>query len=262
MGTPFIRAVDCVSLPVPDLGEALAFYRDCLGHELVWRTPSSVGLRLPESDAELVLHTDEGRPLAAELRVAEVPDAVARFQRAGGSLVAGPFEIQIGRCAVVADPFGNSLVLLDGSKGRLRTDAKGNVVGISPPAPREDPALFESVAPLLSVDDLKSALDYYQRVLGFQIAWTWGEPAYLASVCRDRVELNLGERGKAGPPGASRVYIRLQGIDAYFERVSKAGAEIATPIADRPYGMRDFGVREPSGNQLDFGQPTGGAGDA
>jgi predicted enzyme related to lactoylglutathione lyase len=262
MATSFIRAVDCLSLPVPDLDEALAFYRDCLGHQLIWRTASAVGLRLPESEAELVLHTDERRPLAAELRVDAVPDAVARFRGAGGSLVAGPFEIQIGRCAVVADPFGNSLVLLDASKGRLRTDAKGSVVGISPPLPRPDAALFESVAPLLSVDELKSALDWYQRVLGFQIAWTWGEPAYLASVCRERVELNLGERGKAAPPGASRVYIRLQGIDAYFERVSKAGAEIATPIADRPYGLRDFGVRDPSGNQLDFGQPLEGAGDS
>lgn len=261
MATSFIRAVDCLSLPVPDLDEALAFYRDCLGHQLIWRTASSVGLRLPESEAELVLHTDERRPLAAELRVDAVPGAVARFQGAGGSLVAGPFEIQIGRCAVVADPFGNSLVLLDASKGRLRTDAKGSVVGISPPAPRPDAALFESVAPLLSVDELKNALDWYQRVLGFQIAWTWSEPAYLASVCRERVELNLGERGKAGPPGASRVYIRLQGVDAYFERVSKAGAEIATPIADRPYGLRDFCVRDPSGNQLDFGQPLEGAGD-
>jgi predicted enzyme related to lactoylglutathione lyase len=261
MASSFIRAVDCLSLPVPDLDEALAFYRDCLGHQPVWRTASSVGLRLPESEAELVLHTDERRPLAAELRVDAVPGAVARFQGAGGSLVAGPFEIQIGRCAVVADPFGNTLVLLDASKGRLRTDADGNVVGVSPPAPRPDAALFESVAPLLSVDELKSALDYYQRVLGFQVAWTWGEPAYLASVCRDRVELNLGERGKAGPAGPSRVYIRLQGIDAYHERVRKAGAEITTAIGDRPYGMRDFDVRDPSGNQLDFGQPIEGAGD-
>ena len=257
MATPLIRKVDCVSLPVRDLAEALAFYRDRLGHELVWRTPSAVGLRLPESDAELVLHTDAGRPPAAELLVAAVPDAVALFERAGGSLVVGPFEIQIGRCAVVTDPWGNPLVLLDMSKGHLETDASGNVVGTSaahPAASAGKPPVFESVAPLLSVDDLKSALEYYQRVLGFQIGWTWGEPPYLASVCRQRVELNLGERGKAGPPGTSRVYIRVSGVDACYERISKSGATIATPIADRPYGMRDFGVLDPSGNQLDFGQ--------
>jgi hypothetical protein len=38
---------------------ALAFYLDGLGHELIWRDYSAAGLRLPDSDAELVLHTEE-----------------------------------------------------------------------------------------------------------------------------------------------------------------------------------------------------------
>ncbi len=107
--------------------DAVAFYRDRLGHEVIWRTATAVGLRLPESEAELVLHTEE-RPPAAELLVDAVAEAIARFQRAGGVLISGPFEIQIGRCAVVSDPWGNRLVLLDMSKGPLRTDEYGNVV--------------------------------------------------------------------------------------------------------------------------------------
>jgi catechol 2,3-dioxygenase-like lactoylglutathione lyase family enzyme len=113
---------------VRDLAEAVVFYRDRLGHDLIWRTPSAVGLRLPETDAELVLHTDTTRPPAAELLVAAVDEAVARFEAAGGALVSGPFEIQIGLCAVVSDPWGNHLVLLDISKGHLHTDEDGNVV--------------------------------------------------------------------------------------------------------------------------------------
>ncbi len=42
--------------------------------------------------------------------------------------VQAPFDIAIGRCAVVRDPFGNVLVVLDMSKGALHTDAGGNVV--------------------------------------------------------------------------------------------------------------------------------------
>ena len=45
----------------------------------------------------------------------------------------GPFDIQIGRCVVVQDPWGNELVLLDMSKGRLRTDDAGNILGNEPP---------------------------------------------------------------------------------------------------------------------------------
>ncbi len=39
---------------VPDLEAGLRFYRDQLGHEVAWRTERAIGLRLPESDAELV----------------------------------------------------------------------------------------------------------------------------------------------------------------------------------------------------------------
>lgn len=50
--------------------------------------------------------------------------------------------------------------------------------------------VLEAAVPVLSVEDLAAALEYYQRVLGFQLAWSWGEPPHLASVCRDRVEVN------------------------------------------------------------------------
>lgn len=127
MSEPFIESVDCVSLPVRDLDEALAFYGDRLGHELIWRTPTAVGLRLPNSEAELVLHTED-RPAEVDLKVASVPEALGRFVAAGGSIIEGPFEIAIGLCALVADPSGNRLMLLDTSKGLLDTDDQGNVI--------------------------------------------------------------------------------------------------------------------------------------
>ena len=64
---PLIQRIDCISLPVADLDEALAFYRDRLGHELIWRSETQAGLRLPETDAELVVHV-EPRPCAPEGR--------------------------------------------------------------------------------------------------------------------------------------------------------------------------------------------------
>ena len=127
MTEELVRKVDCVSLPVADLEAALRFYRDELGHSLIWRSETAAGLRMPETDTELVVHT-EARPQAVELLVSSVPRAVERFVEAGGSVRARPFEITIGRCGVVADPWGNTLVLLDVSKGPLRTDAEGNVV--------------------------------------------------------------------------------------------------------------------------------------
>lgn len=128
---PLIKKVDAVQIPVPDLEAGLAFYRDQLGHELIWRTGSAVGLRLPDSDAEIVLQT-EREEIEVDLLVACADEATAAIAEAGGRVIEPPFEIGVGWCAVVQDPWGNRLVILDMSKGRLLTDADGNVVGNAP----------------------------------------------------------------------------------------------------------------------------------
>jgi predicted enzyme related to lactoylglutathione lyase len=125
---PLIRKVDCVRLYVPDLEAGLAFYRDQLGHELIWRTETAAGLRLPESGAELVLQTEDRRQ-EVDLLVESADEAAKFIDQAGGRVIVPPFDIQIGRCVVVEDPWGNPLVLLDISKGLLKTDTEGNVIG-------------------------------------------------------------------------------------------------------------------------------------
>src|SRR2546428_12028955 len=102
MTIPLFQKVDCLSIPVPDLDAALAFYSGNLGHELIWRSTKAAGLRLPGSNAELVLHTG-ARAMETDLAVEAVPEALARFTSAGGQLLAGPVEVEDGLCAVLAD---------------------------------------------------------------------------------------------------------------------------------------------------------------
>jgi catechol 2,3-dioxygenase-like lactoylglutathione lyase family enzyme len=127
-----LRKVDCIRFYVPDLEAGLSFYRDRLGHELIWRTQTAAGLRLPESEAELVLQTEDPRQ-EVDLLVDSADEAARLIEQAGGTVSVAPFDIQIGRCVVVEDPWGNPLVLLDTSKGLLKTDADGNVIGNLPP---------------------------------------------------------------------------------------------------------------------------------
>lgn len=132
MPEPLFRKIDCIQVPVPDLEAGLAFYRDKLGHEIRWRTATAAGLATPDSDAEIVLQTE--RPvLEPNLLVHSADAAAERILAAGGRVLTGPFDILVGRCVVVADPFGNALVLLDLSKGLLTTDAQGNVTGNEAP---------------------------------------------------------------------------------------------------------------------------------
>ena len=118
---PLLRKLDNHLLRVADLDAAISFYRDKLGHRLLWRIGEAAGFALPETDAELVVH------LKTDIVVADVDRAFALFLIAGGEGVQRPFDIAIGRCARVRDPIGNELVLLDQSKGRLATDVDGRV---------------------------------------------------------------------------------------------------------------------------------------
>jgi lactoylglutathione lyase len=125
---PLFRTLDCYSLPVENLNAAIAFY-GALGHQLIWREGHhAAGLRLPDSDTEIVVHTDN-RPVETYLLVTSVPDAIERVKQAGGTLVFGPVEIAVGRYARLHDPWQNPLVILDFSKGMLVTDSEGNVIG-------------------------------------------------------------------------------------------------------------------------------------
>ena len=125
---PLLRKVDCIRLAVDDLDAAIGFYKG-LGHDLIWRRAAAAGLRLPESSTELVLQTEQPG-LEVDLLVDDAERAAERFVAAGGTLVSGPSEIEIGRCAVVADPWQNTLVLLDMSRGPLPETRGQNEPGV------------------------------------------------------------------------------------------------------------------------------------
>jgi predicted enzyme related to lactoylglutathione lyase len=128
MNDPLFTKVDCVMLKVAHLDAALAFYSEALGHPVLWRRPEAAGLGMPGTGAELVLHTSLGPEV--DLLVSNVDEALKRFNHAGGETITGPFDIPIGRCAVVRDPFGNAIVMLDQTKGSFVTNTAGEVTRI------------------------------------------------------------------------------------------------------------------------------------
>lgn len=60
--SPLLRQVDAVTIPVPDLDLGLRFYRDQLGHRLLWRNNAigQAGLSLADAETEIVLSTSVG----------------------------------------------------------------------------------------------------------------------------------------------------------------------------------------------------------
>ena len=114
-----IRKIDCVQLAVSDLDVAIRFYAR-LGHDVLWRREKQAGLRMPDTDAELVVQTE--RPhTEIDLLVRSADEGAQRFVEGGGRILEGPFDIEIGRCVVVEDPWANRVVLVDMTRGPLTT---------------------------------------------------------------------------------------------------------------------------------------------
>ncbi len=114
----------------------------------------------------------------------------------------------------------------------------------------EEPKLT-SICPIFQVANLDRSLDFYTRVMGFEVGWKAGEPTDIASVCREAVEIMISV---FPTPVPAHAYVQVKGIDAYFERVTAAGAKVVVPLADRWYGMRDGRIEDPDGNQLSLGE--------
>ena len=119
---------------------------------------------------------------------------------------------------------------------------------------------FEGISPVFPVSDIPAALAFYCESLGFDLGWAWGDPPTHANVCRGSIDICLTlntaiDRDVERHAGCAS--IGLKGVDAYFAELQGRNVTCGE-LADRPYGMRDFAVIDPSGNRLSFGEPIAG----
>lgn len=122
------RNVDCIQFYVSNLEEGISYYCKSLGLRLIWKSETSAGLSMDEDITEVVVQ-NERRGLEIDFKVDSVEEAINTIKEAGGQVVIGPFDIEIGKCAVIKDPWENQYVILDMSKGSFITDEKGNIIG-------------------------------------------------------------------------------------------------------------------------------------
>jgi catechol 2,3-dioxygenase-like lactoylglutathione lyase family enzyme len=109
----------------------------------------------------------------------------------------------------------------------------------------------EKQHPALRVSDIPAAVEFYTKRLGFQLGFTWGEPPEMAGVNLGDVQLFL-ERGTPSPDGCS-VYFVVGNADELFEYQRANGVEILQTPGERPYGLRDYRIRDLNGYELGFG---------
>jgi uncharacterized glyoxalase superfamily protein PhnB len=121
--------------------------------------------------------------------------------------------------------------------------------------PREKNRMLVEAATILTVRDIAASIAHYRDVLGFAVTFQYGEPTFYAGLCRDDVSLHLraSKINTQWVPGNGAVAVFVTDVDALHQELAARGAKVLEPPQDYAYGMRDFIVTDPDGNQLTFG---------
>lgn len=115
---------------------------------------------------------------------------------------------------------------------------------------------FNHVRFVLAVPDLATSTAYYTDALGLSVDFTAPGWTFLS---RGSFRVMLGECPDATPPADLGDhnwygYVTVSDATALFAEYRAAGVEFTQTLADKPWGMREFGVRTVDGHRIMFGQ--------
>lgn len=103
--------------------------------------------------------------------------------------------------------------------------------------------------PELPVSDVEAAQTHYRDLLGFTIGWL--DPSKdLGAVSRGDVAIFL--RRRQGPFDPAVHWVFAPDVDATYAELQSRGANIVDPIADKPWGLRQFTVEDQDRNRFYF----------
>jgi len=108
---------------------------------------------------------------------------------------------------------------------------------------------------VLAVQSIEVTGDFFAQALGFREVFNDGNWRFMQL---DDCVMMLGECPDAAPMqnlGDHQyfAYLNVDDADSFLARCNAAGAEVTSPIADKPWKMREFGVRTPDGHRIMIG---------
>jgi predicted enzyme related to lactoylglutathione lyase len=109
--------------------------------------------------------------------------------------------------------------------------------------------MWRQIIAQLAVADVARAQAYYRDVLGCQIAWSWGNG--YGAVFNGDTRIFFSREDKPQP---SCLCVFVDDADALCAQYQQRGAEIVEPIESKPWGMREFMLKDRDGNCLRIGR--------
>jgi uncharacterized glyoxalase superfamily protein PhnB len=111
------------------------------------------------------------------------------------------------------------------------------------------------IAPELPVANLRESLEYYTEKLGFETVMEMSAGDY-AIVERDGVAIHLFQAAHAAGGGRVSLHVFTEGLEELQEELQRRGADVIQTVSRKPWGARDFRVRDDAGNELKFTEPA------
>jgi catechol 2,3-dioxygenase-like lactoylglutathione lyase family enzyme len=110
---------------------------------------------------------------------------------------------------------------------------------------------------VLAVNDLDASRRFYIDKLGFTEDLRVDGWSFLS---RGACRLRLGDCPDAVPMSRTPdhswfAYLHVQDAAGLYAEVKRNGVEIWHPLADKPWGLREFGIVTPDGHRIVFGEP-------
>lgn len=111
--------IDSIMIYVSSLESAAKFYEEALGLRRAWTDieQGMIGFRLKEGDSEIVIHGDHNlRNPSFSFLVDNVERFCIDYLKKGHTVVKEPLDVRCGKYAILADPDGNELPIIDLTK--------------------------------------------------------------------------------------------------------------------------------------------------
>ena len=240
-------AVTYLHIPATDARRAAAFYRDVFG----WSIDRPDSDRPSFDDASGLLsgawisdHLAVVEPgLLPYIYVADIEDAVARIIAHGGAIVTEPYPEGLLIVATFRDPAGNVIGLwrdTTRSPAASEPGAPGNVQTVAPV-----PEHLHTVTPRLVLTDAAAAIHFYAKAFD---AREVGERHHAPDGTLIHAELRIGDSIlmiTEGKGYKALLCTYWPDVDAAWERVVAAGAQVVHPLSDQFYGERGGRVKDP-----------------
>jgi uncharacterized glyoxalase superfamily protein PhnB len=119
--------------------------------------------------------------------------------------------------------------------------------------------MIRLIAPQFFTTDIPATLAYYQDKLGFACVSTWHDPPVYAIVARDQyaIHFRCAEPPTPNPDKYSDelldAYLFVEDADALYAEYAARGVEFTRHLANTPWNLREFVVKDCDGRLLAFG---------